>query len=113
MLTKGILRWRVLAGIIAKWGATTVADDNIFLTRPGGVILLRFLVLFAFCQYLHRTLANLAPFASVWLQTTAQAVAVCCKMRFRLMKIFAKTNRYVSNKLTAWARSLKIGRNIK
>ena len=29
------------------------------------------------------------------------------------MKIFVKTNKYVSNKLTTQARSFKIGRNIK
>ena len=56
---------------------------------------------------------QLAPFATAWFQSTAHAVAICCKMRVRLMKIFIKTNKYVSDKLTARARSLKIGRNIK
>ena len=39
-LTKGILRWWVMTGIIVKWGAATVADNNILSTIPGGVILL-------------------------------------------------------------------------
>ena len=30
---------------------------------------------FAFCQYLRRILANLAPFATAWLQSTTHAVA--------------------------------------
>ena len=48
-LTKGILRWRVLVGIIVEWGAVTVADDNILSTIPGDVILLRFLVQNLYC----------------------------------------------------------------
>ena len=48
-LPKGILRWRVLAGIIAKWGAATIADNNILWTIPGGVILPRFLVCVSYC----------------------------------------------------------------
>ena len=51
-LTKGILKWQVLAGIIAKWGAATVAEDNILSTPPGSVILLKFLVFSVFFFFL-------------------------------------------------------------
>ena len=63
---------------------------------------------FAFCRDGRRFSASLVPYAVIWHQPTTHAVAFCCKMRARLLKILANITKYVFNKITALARSLKI-----